>query len=165
MTKPKRKKVFSDYDFPKPEELTYGGFDHLVENEKTTFVPMKNRMFQQNYKPKSFRKDEYNKAYQLQVSEEDRASIDRLLAYKDIKLEIEPQVLTFLEEGWICRSDWDYFERDIRYVSKKLKNVQITIECDGQDPLDFWVYHAHNGKFAEKKLEIVFPEFSFERLQ
>lgn len=157
-----------DQEPPKPI-FEYDGFagEKAVSNKGAEpFRSAKNRFFQQNYQPVKMSDKGYTVAYQLRVAETDMPKIEKLLADPNLTLTYESEVITLLEDSFVCSNNWDRFMQDMKSISKRLKGVILQIVCIGEDfPFDFWVAYAKDGMYYQDQIDIPTPEFDHDRLR
>lgn len=60
---------------------------------------------------------------------------------------------------------WYSFESDMKSFSKKYPNTLFLLEGEGEEPGDIWKAYFKDGKSFHTKAELVFEEFTEEKLK
>lgn len=166
-------------------EFEYDGYK--IEKE-SDFKPMKDRFFGQNYSHYLMNDTDLPAiAYQLEVNESDYRKLLKMCSYKDIDLEIERFALSFIEDSFVVSNEWEYFESDMKAISRKVPDVLIRVkfwsecfpemesddlyECDyvfneNKEEMPIaGVYHCINGKGYYDEAKVIWPEFDYMMLE
>lgn len=189
MTLPKKRKQYNynrknKYSNERKPEFDYDGFEKKHQ-------PMKDRFFSQNYEYFiDLSSDEPMYAYQLDCNDVDYNKLHKMLSYKDIDLEFEPEILSFIRDGFTVRNDWIYFDSDMKSISRKLPDVLIRVKYwsedfpvmgDGdiedihdefpnliieknEDYIPAGVYYSINGQSYTEEARVIWPEFDYSML-
>lgn len=135
-------------------------------DEKPIIVAPETPEFEEMVFKTKYESIEYRLHYQLELSETDYLKVQKFLAFKGIQEQYTPIILELLTNTHVCVSDWRDFGKDLRSVSRGVRDVLFTVCCHGEDgPYEMKSAFALNGGYYEHCFEVSYPVFQISRLR